>query len=93
MLEFCSFFVGRSNHLSPIGKANPLIGMLANLYTPIARERVKRLFYRFPLEIELAKHLRLYAPRHRGPQRAGACRRQTQTRMRSVSRRRLGGER
>jgi anaerobic magnesium-protoporphyrin IX monomethyl ester cyclase len=64
MLEFCSFFVGRSNHLSPIGKANPLIGMLANLYTPVARERVKRLFYRFPLEIELAKHLRLYAPRH-----------------------------
>jgi hypothetical protein len=34
--------------------------LLGRVYAPLARKRAKRLDYRFPLEIRLAKLLRIY---------------------------------
>ncbi|HTY45035.1 MAG TPA: radical SAM protein [Patescibacteria group bacterium] len=61
MLDFCAFFVGRRSYRSPYKKTNKFIVFLSNLYAPIARKRIRNLYYRFPFEIKLAKLLRLYA--------------------------------
>jgi radical SAM superfamily enzyme YgiQ (UPF0313 family) len=60
MLDFCNFFVGERQYLKPYEKTNQLVVLLSNIYAPFARKRVENLFYRFPIEIKLAKFLRLY---------------------------------
>jgi len=61
MLDFCSFFVSRVGFARSFKKTNSLVALLAGLYAPIARRRIRSLFYRFPIEIKLAKCLGLYA--------------------------------
>ena len=61
MLDFCSFFVGSKGYANPFKKTHPLVVALAKIYTPFGRKRVEKLFSRFPIEIKLAKMLRLYA--------------------------------
>lgn len=61
MLDFCNFFVGKRQYLEPYEKTNPLVVLLSNIYAPLARKRVENLFYRFPIEIKLAKLFGLYA--------------------------------
>jgi radical SAM superfamily enzyme YgiQ (UPF0313 family) len=58
MLDFCSFFV---DGLHPFKKTHPLASLAAALYSPLAGLRVEKLSYRFPVEIKLARWLRLYA--------------------------------
>lgn len=57
MIDFCSFFIG----IQPFKNPNPLVTLLCNLYAPMARKRLEKLFYRFPVEIKLAKFFRIYA--------------------------------
>jgi anaerobic magnesium-protoporphyrin IX monomethyl ester cyclase len=60
MLHCSSLFLEKNYFLEPIWPTNPLIVMLARLYHPIAKKRVRSLYYKFPLEIKLAELLRLY---------------------------------
>ncbi len=60
MLDFCNFFVGKRQYLKPYEKTNSLVVLLSNIYAPVARKRVENLFYRFPIEIKLARFLGLY---------------------------------
>ncbi|MFC1851295.1 B12-binding domain-containing radical SAM protein [candidate division CSSED10-310 bacterium] len=60
MLDFCSFFIGQKSLIRPIEKTNRLAMLLGKLYSPVARKRVKNLWYQFPLEINLARIFRLY---------------------------------
>jgi len=61
VLDFCSFFADRRSYLQPFKETNKLVVLISKLYAPIARFRVERLNHSFPLEIKLAKILRLYA--------------------------------
>jgi radical SAM superfamily enzyme YgiQ (UPF0313 family) len=60
MLHCSSLFLEKNYFLNPIWPTNPLIVMLAKLYHPIAKKRVKNFYYKFPIEIKLAEWLRLY---------------------------------
>ncbi|MFC1485631.1 B12-binding domain-containing radical SAM protein [Candidatus Latescibacterota bacterium] len=60
MLHFSSNFLEKNYYLNPIRQTNPLVTMLARLYHPLAKMRVKNLFYRFPIEIKLVEWLHLY---------------------------------
>ena len=60
MLHFTTMLAQKNNFLKPVKRTNPLMVLLARLYYPIARMRVKYLFYRFPIEIKLAEWLGLY---------------------------------
>ncbi|MCK5378100.1 MAG: hypothetical protein KAJ78_01800 [Acidobacteria bacterium] len=60
MLHFSSCFLEKNNYLDPVRATDPLVVLLARLYHPIARMRVKRLFSRFPAEIRLAQMLGFY---------------------------------
>ena len=60
MLDFCSFFVGETGYVNPYKQTSPLATSAARLYAPIARARVKNLFYRLPLEVKAAKKLGFY---------------------------------
>lgn len=59
-LDFYSFFVGDKNYLKPIKKTNRAVVFLANAYAPVARKRVKKFFFHFPVEVRLAKSLGLF---------------------------------
>ncbi len=61
VLDFCAFFVGKKTFLQPYKKTHPLVIFLSNLYAPIAEKRVKNFYYRFPIEVKLAKFFRIYA--------------------------------
>jgi anaerobic magnesium-protoporphyrin IX monomethyl ester cyclase len=61
MLDFCAFFVGEQAYLRPFKQTHPLATLAARMYAPVARQRTLRLFSRFPVEIWLARQLRLYA--------------------------------
>jgi hypothetical protein len=60
MLDFCSFFVGDRTLVKPFKQTSPLATAAAGLYAPIARARVKNLFYHLPVEVKAAKRLGLY---------------------------------
>jgi anaerobic magnesium-protoporphyrin IX monomethyl ester cyclase len=60
MVDFCSFFVGKGHFRKPYERTNPLVVLLSNIYAPLAKKRVARLFYKFPVEVALAKSLRVY---------------------------------
>lgn len=60
MLDFCSCFVGETSYLKPVKKTNPLVVLLANLYAPLARRRVEKLAWQWPIEIKLARALGLF---------------------------------
>jgi hypothetical protein len=47
--------------LRPFKQTHPLATLAARMYAPVARQRTLRLFSRFPVEIWLARQLRLYA--------------------------------
>lgn len=63
MLDFCSFFVGERGYINPFKNTSRLASAVARAYAPIARMRVKNLFYQMPLEIMAAKRLGLYGNR------------------------------
>ena len=60
MLDFCSFFVGDRGLVKPFKQTSALATASAKFYAPIARARVKNLFYHLPLEVTAAKRLGLY---------------------------------
>jgi anaerobic magnesium-protoporphyrin IX monomethyl ester cyclase len=60
MLDFCSFFVGETGYVNSYKQTSPLATAAARFYAPIARARVKNLFYHLPLEVRAAKRLGLY---------------------------------
>ena len=60
MLDFCSFFIGQRPLLKPTEKTSKLGTLIGSLYAPLARKRVKKLWYGFPIEIEFAKLFRIY---------------------------------
>jgi radical SAM superfamily enzyme YgiQ (UPF0313 family) len=64
MLHCSSLFLENNYFMTPIWPTNPLVVMMAKMYRPLARKRVKNQFYRFPLEIRLVEWLGLY-PRQR----------------------------
>lgn len=61
MLDFCSSFIGSRAYSHPFKKTHPMAVALATLYAPLARKRVEKSFFQFPLEIKLARMLGLYA--------------------------------
>ena len=60
MLHFISALALRNNFIAPYKKTSFLVRLLATIYYPIARVRVKRLFHRFPLEMRLAEWAGVY---------------------------------
>ncbi|MFC1485633.1 B12-binding domain-containing radical SAM protein [Candidatus Latescibacterota bacterium] len=60
MLHCSSQFLEKNYFLNPLWPTNPLVVFLARLYHPFAKLRVKKLFWRFPIEIKLAEWLHLY---------------------------------
>ena len=60
MLDCCSFFVGDRTLVKPFKQTSPLATAAARLYAPIARARVKHLFYHLPLEVKAAKKFGFY---------------------------------
>jgi hypothetical protein len=60
MVDFCSFFIGNRPLLKPTEETSMAATLLGRLYAPLARKRAKSLYYRFPVEINLAKFFRIY---------------------------------
>ena len=60
MMDFCSFFIGERPLLEPTEETSRVASRLGKLYAPLARIRAKRLWYRFPVEMELARFFRIY---------------------------------
>ena len=60
MLHCSSLFLEKNYFLNPIWPTNPIIVILSKLYHPIAKKRVEKLFYKFPIEIKLVEWLHLY---------------------------------
>ena len=60
MMDFCSFFIGQRPLLQPTEETSRVATRLGRLYAPMARKRAQKLWYRFPIEIELAKFFRIY---------------------------------
>jgi anaerobic magnesium-protoporphyrin IX monomethyl ester cyclase len=60
MIDFCSFFIGQRPLLQPTEETSRVATLLGRLYAPMARMRAKKLWWRFPVEIELAKFFRIY---------------------------------
>ena len=60
MLHCSSLFLEKNYFLKPIWPTNPLVILLARLYHPIAKKRVEKLYYKFPLEIRVLEWLGLY---------------------------------
>jgi radical SAM superfamily enzyme YgiQ (UPF0313 family) len=64
MVDFCSFFVGKGHFRKPYERTNPLVVLLSNMYAPLAKKRVERLFYKFPIEVRFAKFFRIYGKQY-----------------------------
>ena len=60
MLHLTAALALRNNFIAPYKKTSFLVRLLATIYYPIARIRVKKLFYRFPLELRLAEWTGVY---------------------------------
>jgi radical SAM superfamily enzyme YgiQ (UPF0313 family) len=60
MMDFCSFFIGDRPLLNPTEETSLAATLLGRIYAPLARKRAKSLYYRFPLEINLARFFRIY---------------------------------
>ena len=52
---------GSERILHLIKKPNPLVTLLNNLYAPMTRKKLEKLFYQFPVEIKLANIFRIYS--------------------------------
>ncbi len=61
MLDFCNFFVGKKTFHESFAATNPLGAALTAVYAPVAQQRMRHFWSRFPVEIKLAKRLKLYA--------------------------------
>ena len=61
MMDFCSFFIGDRPLIKPTENTRRMASVPVRLYAPLARKRAKNLWYRFPVEIQLARFLRIYA--------------------------------
>jgi anaerobic magnesium-protoporphyrin IX monomethyl ester cyclase len=60
VLDFCAFLMGPRPFLQPYEKTNPLVSLLSKIYAPFAKMRIKHFWDKFPVEVKLAKFLRLY---------------------------------
>jgi radical SAM superfamily enzyme YgiQ (UPF0313 family) len=60
MIDFCSFFIGQTALVKPTEDTRLGAKLLGKLYAHLARKRASKLWYHFPLEIELARLLRIY---------------------------------
>jgi radical SAM superfamily enzyme YgiQ (UPF0313 family) len=66
MLDFTAMIIDRNNFISPYKKTKPLIRLLARLYYPVAKMRMKRLYYRFFIERRIAEWLGLFPKQESG---------------------------
>jgi radical SAM superfamily enzyme YgiQ (UPF0313 family) len=57
MINLCSFFVVNQSRRESYEKMRLFHRVLRGVYTPVAKMRMKRLFYQFPIEVKLAKLL------------------------------------
>ena len=60
MLHFTSLLAEKNNFLNPYKKTNPLMVLMARIYYPIARKRIEKIYYKFPIERKLAEWLGFY---------------------------------
>ena len=60
MLHFTVLLAERNNFINPYKKTRLYAIILATLYYPIARLRIKYLFYQFPVERKLAEWIGIY---------------------------------
>lgn len=61
VLDFCIFLMGKRPFLQPYEETDPVVSLLCKIYAPFAKMRAKHFWDRFPIEMKLAKFLRLYA--------------------------------
>jgi radical SAM superfamily enzyme YgiQ (UPF0313 family) len=59
VLDFCCFFLGKK-YTQPYKETKSLALFFTRLYAPVARWRARHLFHALPVEMHLAKMLRLY---------------------------------
>ncbi|MFC1851297.1 B12-binding domain-containing radical SAM protein [candidate division CSSED10-310 bacterium] len=64
MLDFCSFFIGQRPLLHPTEKTSAIATLIGRLYAPIARLRVRKLWYHFPIEVTAARFFRIYGKQY-----------------------------
>ena len=60
MIDFCSSFLGKRALAETYSGAGRFMMALRDVYEPLAKMRMKRFFYHFPLEWTIAKRLGLY---------------------------------
>jgi radical SAM superfamily enzyme YgiQ (UPF0313 family) len=60
MVDFCSFFIGEKPLIRPTEDTRAVARLAGRLYAPLARKRAANLWYRFPVEIQLARLLGIY---------------------------------
>jgi radical SAM superfamily enzyme YgiQ (UPF0313 family) len=60
LVHFCALFLGDLGRWKHTAHAGPVGMLLARLYAPIARKRLDTFTWQFPLELNLARALRLY---------------------------------
>lgn len=60
-LDFSLNMLGESEFLKPYRETSALTSYICRVYAPLARMRIKHLWHQFPIEVQLAKALGLYA--------------------------------
>ncbi|MFC1485634.1 B12-binding domain-containing radical SAM protein [Candidatus Latescibacterota bacterium] len=60
MLHFITLLAERNNFINPYKKTRPLVSLLALMYYPIARFRMKYFIYQFLVELKVAEWLGIY---------------------------------
>jgi hypothetical protein len=60
MLHFATLLAERNNFINPYKKTRLWVKLAALLYLSVARFRVRRFFYRFPLDLKMAEWLGVY---------------------------------
>ncbi|MBW1742057.1 MAG: B12-binding domain-containing radical SAM protein [Deltaproteobacteria bacterium] len=60
MLHCCTILLEKNFFFNPTVSIHPFLRLLGRLYYPLARWRVKKLSYKFPVDIRLMELIRLY---------------------------------
>jgi hypothetical protein len=60
MLHFATLLAERNNFINPYKKTSLPVALAAAIYYPIAKLRVKKLYYQFPIDLRLAEALGVY---------------------------------
>ena len=60
MLHFATLLAERNNFINPYKRTSLPVALAAAIYYPIAKLRVKKLYYQFPIDLRLAEALGVY---------------------------------